>query len=49
MCEYFPERKPLKEGVKVQLELSNYASKGDLKNETVVNALSLLKRFIYQA
>ena len=49
MCEYFPEPKSLREGMKVELELSDYETKGDLKNETVVDALNLLKRFTYQA
>ena len=32
MSEYFPKRKPLGRNVKVELDLSNYATKADLKN-----------------
>ena len=32
MSEYFPERKSSGERVKVNLDLSNYATKADLKN-----------------
>ena len=31
MSEYFPEPKPLRGRVKVELDLSNYATKADLK------------------
>ena len=34
MSEYFPEPKSFGERVKVELELSNYAVKADLKNAT---------------
>ena len=34
MNEYFPEPKSLGERVKVELDLSNYATKSDLKNAT---------------
>ena len=36
MSEYFPEPKFLGGRVKVELDLSNYATKGDLKNATNV-------------
>ena len=32
MSEYFPKPKPLRRNVKVELDLSNYATKVDLKN-----------------
>ena len=34
MSEYFPKPKPLGRNIKVALDLSNYATKADLKNET---------------
>ena len=34
MSEYFPEPKSLGGRVKVKLDLSNYATKADLKNAT---------------
>ena len=34
MSEYFPETKSLGGRVKVELDLSNYATKTDLKNAT---------------
>ena len=34
MSEYFPEPKPLGERRKVELDLSNYVTKADLKNVT---------------
>ena len=34
MSEYFPEPKSSGERVKVELDLSNYATKSDLKNAT---------------
>ena len=37
MSEYFLESKSLGGRVKVELDLSNYATKADLKNETGVN------------
>ena len=37
MSEYFPETKSSKGSVKVELDLSNYATKADLKNETAVD------------
>ena len=37
MSEYFPEPKSLWGGVKIGLDLSNYATKADLKNATGVD------------
>ena len=37
MIEYFPKPKPLKESVKVELYLYNYATKPGLKNATGVD------------
>ena len=37
MNEYFPEPKSLGGRVKVELDLSNYATKADLKNATGVD------------
>ena len=37
MSEYFPKPKSLGENVKVELVLSNHATKGDLKNATGVD------------
>ena len=37
MSEYFPEPKSSGKKVKVELDLSNYATKANLKNETVVD------------
>ena len=39
MSEYFPELKSLEWSVKVELDLSNYATKSDLIHETGVNTL----------
>ena len=40
MCEYFPEPKSLGGGgVKIELDLSNYATKADLKTATGVKKL----------
>ena len=44
MSEYFPEPKSFGGKVKVELELSNYAAKADLKNVTGVNTLKFAKR-----
>ena len=41
MSEYFPETKSLKGRVKVGLDLSNYATKTDLKNATGVDTSEL--------
>ena len=37
MSEYFPKSKSLEVNVKFELDLSNYATKTDLKNATEVN------------
>ena len=37
MREYFPKPKSLEINVKVELDLSNYATKSDLKNATGVD------------
>ena len=37
MSEYFPEPKSLGANVKVELDLSNYATKTDFKNATGVD------------
>ena len=34
MCKFFPELKSLGGGVKVELDLSNYATSSNLKNAT---------------
>ena len=38
--EYFPKPKSLGGNVKVELNLSNYATKSDLKNATGIDAIS---------
>ena len=43
MSEYFPELKSLGK-VEVELDLSNYATKTDLKNETGIDTSSLAKK-----
>ena len=45
MSEYFPESKSLGGRVKVELDLSNYAAKADLKTATGVNT-SVAKKLI---
>ena len=37
MIEYFPEPKSFGEKLKVELDLSNYATKADLKNAASVD------------
>ena len=44
MSEYFPEPKSLGGKVKVELDLSNYATKTDLKNATGVDRSSFAKK-----
>ena len=39
MSEYFPKRRSLETNLKVELDLSNYATKADLKNAAGVDAL----------
>ena len=49
MTEYFPAPKYFGGRVKVELDLTNYATKSDLKNDTGVDNQNLLKRLVYQA
>ena len=44
MSEYSPEPKSLEEKVKIELDLSNYATKADLKNVTGVITSKLAKK-----
>ena len=44
VSEYFPELKSLRRRVKVKLDLSNYATKTDLKNATGVDTSSFDKK-----
>ena len=44
MSQYFPYLKCLGGNVKVDLDLSNYATKSDLKNEIAVNTYDLAKK-----
>ena len=44
MSEYFPERKSFGKRVEVELDLSNYAPKADLKNETGVDTSKFAKK-----
>ena len=44
MKEYFPKPKSLGANVKVELNLSNYAIKADLKNATGVGTSSFAKK-----
>ena len=44
MSEYCPEPKSSEERVKVELDLSNYATKADLKNATGVDTLKFAKK-----
>ena len=46
MREYFPEQKSLGGRLKVELGLSNYPAKPDLKNPKVLIHKKLLKRLI---
>ena len=46
MIEYFPEPKSLGRRVKVELDLSNYATKADLKTATDVDTSSFAKKLI---
>ena len=46
MSEYFSKRKSLGTNVKVQLDLSNYATKADLKMQQVLIHRILLKNQI---
>ena len=44
MSQYFPEPKSLGGRVKVELDLSNYTTKADLKNETGADTSKLPKK-----
>ena len=44
MTEYFPELKSLRGRVKVELDLSNYTTKADLKNATGVDKSDFAKK-----
>ena len=44
MKGYFPESKSLGDRVKVELDLSNYATKADLKNATGVDTSKFAKK-----
>ena len=44
MSEYIPEPKSSGERVEVELDLSNYATKIDLENATVVDTSSFAKK-----
>ena len=46
MSEYFPRPKSLEANVKVQLDLSNYATKADLKNAPGVETSDFSKKLI---
>ena len=46
MSEYFSEPKFFEERVKVEVDVSNYATKADLKMQKVLIHQSLLKRLI---
>ena len=46
MREYFPKSKSLGANVKVELDLSNYATKTDLKNTAGVDTSSFAKKLI---
>ena len=48
MSKSFPEPKPLHENVKVELNLSNYATKSNLKkHQVLIRNTFLLNRFGY--
>ena len=44
MIEYSPKPKYLGGKVKIELDLSNYATKVDLKNKTLVDTLDFVKK-----
>ena len=46
MSEYFPKPNSLEANVKVELDLSHYVTKTDLKNATGVDASSFAKKLI---
>ena len=46
MIDYFPEPKSLEGKVKVELDLSTYAAKADLKNATWIDTSSFAKEVV---
>ena len=46
MCEYFPKPKSIGANAKVELYLSNHATKADLKNATGVDTSDFAKKLI---
>ena len=44
MSEYFPKRKSLGANVKVEVDLSHYPTKADLKNKTGVDTSKFAKK-----
>ena len=44
--EYFPKPKSLKANVKFQFDLSDYATKADLKDETCIDTSDFAKNLI---
>ena len=46
MIDYFPELKSLEGKVKVELDLSTYAAKTDLKNATWIDTSSFAKEVV---
>ena len=44
MSKYFPKAKSLEANVKIELDLSNYATKADLKNEAGVDTKDFTKK-----
>ena len=44
MSEYFPKQKSLETNVKAELDLSNYATKLDLKHATSVDAMDFTEK-----
>ena len=44
MSEYFPRSKSLESNVKVKLDISNYATKANLKNVTGIDTLEFAKK-----
>ena len=44
MSEYLPKPKSLGANMKAELDLSNYATKADLKNATGVNTSTFVKQ-----
>ena len=49
MSEYFPESKSSERRVEFELDLSNYATKADLKNVTGVDTSKVAKKVDLQA